>query len=49
MEALAARLAAAADAPDRRARFIASIKPIYSDAPVIRANISRRTPLSTTR
>jgi DNA-binding GntR family transcriptional regulator len=33
MEALAARLAAAADAPDRRARFTASIKPIYSDAP----------------
>jgi DNA-binding GntR family transcriptional regulator len=31
MEALAARLAAAADAPDRRARFIASIEPIYSD------------------
>ena len=33
MEALAARLAAAADAPDRRARFVASIQPIYSDAP----------------
>ena len=33
MEALAARLAAAADAPDRRARFAASIEPIYSDAP----------------
>ena len=31
MEALAARLAAAADAPDRRSRFIASIEPIYSD------------------
>ena len=31
MEALAARLAAAADAPDQRARFIASIEPIYSD------------------
>jgi DNA-binding GntR family transcriptional regulator len=33
MEALAARLAAAADAPDRRARFVASIAPIYSDSP----------------
>ena len=33
MEALAARLAAAADAPDRRARFVASIEPIHSDAP----------------
>jgi DNA-binding GntR family transcriptional regulator len=33
MEALAARLAAAADPPDRRARFAASIEPIYSDAP----------------
>ena len=33
MEALAARLAAAADAPDRRDRFAASIKPIYSDEP----------------
>jgi DNA-binding GntR family transcriptional regulator len=33
MEALAARLAAAADAPDRRARFAASIEPIYSDSP----------------
>ncbi len=33
MEALAARLAAAADAPDRRARFAASIAPIYSDSP----------------
>jgi DNA-binding GntR family transcriptional regulator len=33
LEALAARLAAAADAPDRRARFVASIEPIYSDAP----------------
>ena len=33
MEALAARLAAAADAPDRRARFAASIAPIHSDAP----------------
>jgi DNA-binding GntR family transcriptional regulator len=32
MEALAARLAAAADAPDRRARFVASTNPIYSDA-----------------
>ncbi|MBV8797693.1 MAG: GntR family transcriptional regulator [Hyphomicrobiales bacterium] len=32
MEALAARLAAAADAPERRARFQASIEPIYSDA-----------------
>jgi len=31
MEALAARLAAATDAPDRRARFVASIEPIYSD------------------
>lgn len=33
MEALAARLAAAADAPERRARFVSSIEPIYSDAP----------------
>jgi DNA-binding GntR family transcriptional regulator len=33
MEALAARLAAAADAADRRARFVASIQPIYADAP----------------
>jgi DNA-binding GntR family transcriptional regulator len=33
MEALAARLAAAADAPDQRACFVASIKPIYSDGP----------------
>jgi DNA-binding GntR family transcriptional regulator len=33
MEALAARLAAGADAPDRRARFVASIRPIYADAP----------------
>jgi DNA-binding GntR family transcriptional regulator len=33
MEALAARLAAAADAPERRARFDASIEPIYSDSP----------------
>ena len=33
MEALAARLAAAADASDRRARFAASIEPIYSDSP----------------
>jgi len=33
MEALAARLAAAADAPARRARFVASIRPIYADAP----------------
>jgi DNA-binding GntR family transcriptional regulator len=32
MEALAARLAAAADAPERRARFAASIEPIHSDA-----------------
>jgi DNA-binding GntR family transcriptional regulator len=32
MEALAARLAAAADAPDERARFVAAIEPIYSDA-----------------
>ncbi len=31
MEALAARLAAAADAPDRRARFVASIQPIHFD------------------
>ena len=31
MEALAARLAAAADAPERRARFVAAIEPIYSD------------------
>jgi len=33
MEALAARLAAAADAPNRRARFVASIEAIHSDAP----------------
>ena len=33
MEALAARLAAAADALDRRARFVAAIEPIYADAP----------------
>ena len=33
MEALAARLAAAADAPDRRDRFAASIEPINSDSP----------------
>lgn len=33
MEALAARLAAAADDPERRARFVAAIRPIYADAP----------------
>ena len=33
LEALAARLAAATQAPDRRARFVASTKPIYADAP----------------
>ena len=33
MEALAARLAAAADSPVRRARFAAAIQPIYADAP----------------
>jgi DNA-binding GntR family transcriptional regulator len=33
MEALAARLAAAAEAPERRTRFAASIRPIYADAP----------------
>src|SRR5271169_6349962 len=33
MEALAARLAAGADALDRRARFVAAIQPIYADAP----------------
>jgi len=33
MEALAARLAAAADSPERRARFAAAIQPIYADAP----------------
>jgi len=33
MEALAARLAAAAESPERRQRFIASIAPIYADAP----------------
>ena len=33
LEALAARLAAVTDAPERRARFAASIEPIYSDAP----------------
>ena len=49
MEALAARLAAAADAPDRRARFAASIEPIYSDGPATLATISRRTPRSMTR
>ena len=32
MEALCARLAAAAEAPEQRARFAASIEPIYSDA-----------------
>jgi DNA-binding GntR family transcriptional regulator len=32
MEALGARLAAQAEAPDQRARFVASIEPIYSDA-----------------
>jgi DNA-binding GntR family transcriptional regulator len=32
MEALAARLAAATEAPGQRARFAASIEPIYSDA-----------------
>ncbi len=33
MEALAARLAAAAESSERRQRFIASITPIYADAP----------------
>ena len=33
MEALAARLAAAAEAPERRARFVAAIEPIHSEAP----------------
>jgi DNA-binding GntR family transcriptional regulator len=33
MEALAARLAAAAGSSERRARFIAAIEPIYVDAP----------------
>ena len=33
MEALAARLAAAADASERRAGFVAAIQPIYADAP----------------
>ena len=33
LEALAARLAAATQAPDRWARFVASTKPIYADAP----------------
>ncbi len=33
MEALAARLAAAADDPGRRARFVAAIEPIHSGAP----------------
>src|ERR1700722_1805521 len=32
MAALGARLAAQAEAPDQRARFVASIEPIYSDA-----------------
>ena len=33
MEALAARLAAAAHAPERRARFLGAVEPIYGDAP----------------
>jgi DNA-binding GntR family transcriptional regulator len=33
MEALAARLAAAAETPQRRAHFVASIEAVYSDAP----------------
>jgi DNA-binding GntR family transcriptional regulator len=33
MEALAARLAAGADDPGRRQRFVAAIEPVYSDAP----------------
>jgi DNA-binding GntR family transcriptional regulator len=33
MEALAARLAAAAQTPERRALFVAAIEPIYSDMP----------------
>jgi DNA-binding GntR family transcriptional regulator len=33
MEALAARLAATADSPDRHARFSTAIEPIFSDAP----------------
>ena len=33
MEALAARLAAAADDPGRRARFVAAIEPIYAETP----------------
>jgi DNA-binding GntR family transcriptional regulator len=33
MEALAARLAAAAESPERLARFAAAIEPIYVDAP----------------
>ena len=33
MESLAARLAAAADSPERRARFVASTQPIFADAP----------------
>jgi DNA-binding GntR family transcriptional regulator len=33
MEALAARLAAAAESSERRARFMAAIRPIHSDAP----------------
>ena len=33
MEALAARLAAGTHAPERRARFVASIQPIYADEP----------------
>jgi DNA-binding GntR family transcriptional regulator len=35
LEALAARLAAGTQAPDRRARFVASIQPIHADAPRI--------------
>jgi DNA-binding GntR family transcriptional regulator len=33
MEALAARLAAGTDGPDRRERFAAAVQPIYSEAP----------------
>ena len=33
LEALAARLAAGTQAPERRARFMAAIRPIHSDAP----------------
>jgi hypothetical protein len=48
MEALGARLAAAADSADRRARYVASIQPIYADAPP-RMRIPRKMAPSTMR